>query len=105
VREELEQSDGRLRFLEHATRYATVHIDAHELFREAWSDGRPLGTQAASVFRDSCTALLLCGRMAVLVLAALTPWMGVAAVVVVPTWLIWHWCRRERLVTVEVRKV
>jgi hypothetical protein len=103
VREEIEQADGRMRYLEHATRYATVHVAAHELFGESWSDGRQLGSQAATVFRNSCQALLLCGRAAVLVLAALAPWFALAAVTFGPLWWLWRWRRREKLVTVEVR--
>ena len=103
VREEVESAEGRLRYLEHATTYATVHIDARELIGVSWSSGQPLRSQTSAVFRDSCAVLLLVGRGAVLVVAAMTPWLGVLALFAAPVWWRWRRSRREELVTVEVR--
>jgi hypothetical protein len=102
VRQEIEQATGKLRYLEHATRYATVHITAYELPGVTWSDGGPLWKQAGSVFLDSWRVLQLCGRAAVLIVAAITPWLIVATVPLAPAW--WYWRRRYGLVTVEVRE-
>jgi hypothetical protein len=103
VREEIERTEGRLRYLEHATTFATVHIDARELVGVSWSAGEPLGTQSLRVFRDSWSLLVLCGRGAVLVAAALTPWLGVAAIVLCPVWWLWRRRRQREYVTVDVK--
>lgn len=93
VRQEIEQAQGRVRYLEHATQYATVHLTAHELFGVSWSDGQPLGAQIVAVFRSSINVLLLVARGLLIAAAALIPWLIVLSI---PTALIWRWSRRFR---------
>ncbi len=93
VRQEVEQAQGRVRYLEHATQYATVHLSVHELFGVSWSDGQPLSSQVMSVIRSSVNVLLLFGRGLLLVAVALVPWLIVLAL---PLVIAWRWLRRPR---------
>jgi hypothetical protein len=95
VRQEIEQAQGRVRYLEHATQYATVHLRVHELFGVSWSDGQPLGAQVVAVVRSSINVLLLVGRGLLIAVAALIPWLIVLSI---PTVLICRWYRRFRSV-------
>ena len=79
VRQENEQAQGCVKYLQHATTFATVHLRVQELFGVSWSDGQPLSAQIGVTFRSSVNVLLLMGRGMILVAAALIPWMLVTA--------------------------
>lgn len=93
VRQEVEQAQGRVRYLEHATEYATVHLTVHELFGVSWADGQPLSAQVTAVVRSSINILLLLARGLVLVTAALIPWL---IVLTLPAVIVWRLLRRPR---------
>lgn len=80
VRQEIEQAQGRVKYLEHATSFATVHLRARELLGVGWSDGQPLTAQMGATFRSSVNVLLLMGRGLILVGTALLPWCLVAGI-------------------------
>lgn len=92
VRQEVEQAQGRIKYLEHATTFATVHIRVQELFGVSWSDGQPLTSQIGVVFRSSINVLLLMARGMVLVAIALIPWLIVASL---PMALLWKLVGRK----------
>lgn len=95
VRQEIEQTQGRVQYLEHATQFATIHLRVHELFGVSWSDGQPLGTQIVNVGRSSLSLLVLFARGLVLIIAAATPWLVVA---VIPAILTRRWIRQRRTI-------
>ncbi len=92
VRQEIEQAQGRIKFLENATTYATVRILAHELFGVSWSDGQPLSVQIGTTFRSSLNVMLFVGRGLIVILAALIPWFIVASI---PVTVAWRFLRRR----------
>lgn len=92
VRQEIEQAQGRVKYLEHATTFATVHVRVQELFGVSWSDGQPLTAQVAATFRSSINVLILMGRGLILVATALTPWL---VVTVVPLLIVVRLVRRQ----------
>ncbi len=97
VRQEVEQAQGRLKYLEHATTFATVHLRARELLGVGWSDGQPLAAQMGATFRSSVNVLLLMGRGLLLVATAFIPWAIVAGI---PLIVLIRWIgRRPRKIT------
>ncbi len=92
VRQEIEQAQGRIDYLEHATTFATVHLRAQELFGVSWSDGQPLTAQVGTTFRSSVNMLMLLGRGLILIAAALIPWMIVTSI---PLTVMVRWIRRR----------
>ncbi len=103
VREEIEQAEERLRYLEQQTSYATIQISATELVQVGRVAQGPLGSQLLSVLGDSCAIMLMLLRAGLLIAVALLPWLALSAI---PAWLIWRWIKSphaEESVTVHLR--
>ncbi|MBI3910797.1 MAG: DUF4349 domain-containing protein [Armatimonadetes bacterium] len=87
VREEIEQMQGRLRFLAHQTALSTVTITIHEI-----KDYVPTGSggflgEIARTFRESAELLRDAGKGVVLFLVGLGPWLVTLGLVGTPIWL------------------
>lgn len=86
VREEIEQMEGRMRFLSHQSDFTTVTINLHELATlERKADAPSFGTQITRAFVDSLGGLGAFTKSVVLALAYLLPWLVIAAGIGIPT--------------------
>ena len=83
VRGEIEQSQGRLRYLTNKTDYATVTVWIREQKDYVPPKAPTFGERIATTWSQSLRALRQAGELAVLALVALAPWLAVAAVPVV----------------------
>jgi hypothetical protein len=88
VRGELDQLEGRLRRLKDLTALATVLITMQEIKDYVPPQAPTFGNQIGTTFSNSVESLSAFGRGLLLVLVALTPWLPVLAVVIVPVWLV-----------------
>lgn len=102
VRQEIEQTQGRVRYLEHATQFATVHLSVYELFGVGWSNDEPLGAQFVAVFRSSIHMLLLVARGLILLAAGLIPWL---IVMMLPAILLWRGLRSPKRMQTHSQKL
>lgn len=85
VREEIEQMEGRMRFLSHQSDFTTVTINLHKLITlERREDAPSFGTQISRAFVDSLSGLGEFAKSVVLALAYLLPWLVILAGVFVP---------------------
>jgi hypothetical protein len=94
VRGEIEQMQGRIRYLANVTALSTVTIVATELKGYTPPVLPSFGTQIGRTFRSSFEHLTEFGKALVLLLVAAVPWIPVAAVVAVVLWWLFH--RRMR---------
>jgi hypothetical protein len=101
VRGEIEQMQGRIRYLANVTALSTVTIVATELKGYTPPVIPSFGTQIGRTFRSSVEQLTEFGKAVVLVLVAAVPWIPVAAVIALVLW--WpvrrrmrHWTREQR---------
>lgn len=86
VRGEVEQMQGRLRFLTSQTDMSTVTITVSE-FKDYTPPVSPtLSTELERTFRRSLEQLAQFGRGLLLFIVAVTPWFMVLAVVLLPLW-------------------
>jgi hypothetical protein len=93
VRGEIEQMQGRIRYLANVTALSTVTIVATELVGYTPPVIPSFGTQIGRTFRSSLEALIEFGKATVLVSVAVVPWIPVAAVVALLLW----WPVRRRI--------
>lgn len=75
VREEIEQMEGRLRYLTHHTDLSTVEVYIREAVRFEDPRATGFGDQMSRTLRTSWEALVDLGKGGVLYLVALVPWM------------------------------
>jgi hypothetical protein len=100
VRGEVEQMQGRLRYLANQTDLSTVTISASELMNYTPPVSPTFAAQIGRTFRESTQLLADFGKGVVLVAVAAAPWVPVVALVVIPTWLL----IRRRWVAVRLRR-
>jgi hypothetical protein len=93
VRGEIEQMQGRIRFLANVTSLSTVTIQATELKDYTPPVSPTFGTEIVRTFRFSVARLTEFGKAVVLALVAVAPWLPVALVVALPIGL---YVRRQR---------
>jgi Domain of unknown function (DUF4349) len=94
VRGEIEQMQGRLRFLANVTSLSTVTVLATELKDYTPPVSPTFGTQIVRTFRFSVERLAEFGKAVVLVLVAVAPWLPVGLVLALPFG--WYVRRRQR---------
>jgi hypothetical protein len=90
VRGEIELAEGRQRYLEHQTTFATVELRATVKTPPAWSAQIPLPQQVASVLSESWSLLLAFLRGVLLIAVASLPWLWL---LLIPFGLIWRYRR------------
>ncbi len=89
VRGEVEQMQGRSRYLAHQTALSTVTLTATEVKTYTSPESPTFATQVVRTFRRSVDALADFGKAVVLFLVAVAPWLPVVALVVLPlAWLL-----------------
>jgi hypothetical protein len=89
--EELDQLKARQRVLENLIELTTVTVEMHERGTYMPPESPTFDTTIGRTFAGSIDALVAVGKALVLVMVALTPWLPVIAVFVVPLW----WIRRR----------
>src|SRR5690606_36050464 len=94
VRGEIEQMEGRLKFLTNRTAYSTVTIDAHEEKDYVPPRAPTFADRAGRTWGDSIESLVDFGQNATLAGIALTPWLPVLAVAAFP--IVWFTRRFRR---------
>jgi hypothetical protein len=88
VRGEIEQMQGRIRYLANLSSLSTVTITATEIKNYKPPQAPTFATQIARRFSDSVDSLAAFGRGLVLLVATLVPWIPVVALVLgVIVWL------------------
>jgi hypothetical protein len=93
VRGEVEQMQGRLRFLANLSELSTITITASEIRNYKPPVAPTFGTEIARTFAASLEQLTNFGKTLVLAVVALAPWLPLVAVGV---WLLWRlWPRRS----------
>ncbi len=86
VREEVEQMEGRMRFLSHQSDLTTVTINLHELASlKRKTDAPTFGTQITRALVDSLGGLGSFTKSVVLALACLLPWLVILGGIGIPT--------------------
>jgi hypothetical protein len=92
VRGEVEQMQGRLRYLANVSALSTVAITATEVKDYVPPVSPDFGTRIARTFRESVERLAEFIQGVVIVVVAATPWIPVVAALVLPLW----WALRRR---------
>jgi hypothetical protein len=80
VRGDIEQAEGRLRYLSNKTDYSTVTISVREQKDYVPPRAPSFGERIATTWSQSLQALRQAGELAVLLIVAVAPWAVVAAV-------------------------
>jgi hypothetical protein len=95
VRGEIEQMQGRLRFLANRADLSTVTITATELKNYTPPVPTTLQVQVANTFFNSLDAVITFGKSVLLIVVALVPWLPIIALVLL--FLLWlaRWNRRS----------
>jgi hypothetical protein len=88
VRGEVEQMQGRLRFLANLTSLSTIAITATELKHFTPPVEPTFAAQVGRTFRESTRLLTDFAKGVVLVVVAAAPWAVVVALVAIPIWLL-----------------
>jgi hypothetical protein len=96
VRGEIEQMQGRLRYLANVTALSTVTITATELRDYTPPVSPSFGAQVARTFQGSVRELQSFGKAVILLFVAAIPWIPVAAVLALFLWSILRWRRSLR---------
>jgi hypothetical protein len=93
VRGEIEQMQGRIRYLSNVTAYSTVTINATELVDFTPPVRPTFKTQIGRTFGDSVGNLMEFVRACILVAVAIAPWLPILVLIALPVfWMI----RRRR---------
>jgi len=86
VRGEIEQMEGRLRFLANLSDLTTIHLQIQEIKDYVPPQAPTFTSNIASTFTTSYDLLVTFGKNLVLLGVALSPWLPVLALVVIPSW-------------------
>jgi hypothetical protein len=106
VRGEIEQMEGRLRYLTNRTELTTITITAREERNYVPPAAPTFTNQIASAWWNSLTALRSFGERLVIVIVVLFPWFVLLCVLIVPAF--WYFNRRNaatKQVTATERRV
>jgi hypothetical protein len=93
VRTEIEQMEGRLRYLADRTELTTVTLNVREEQDYTPPQAPGLATQIATTWHGSTGAIVAAAKNLLLAVVACVPWLVVASAVVLP---LWKWQRRWR---------
>ena len=97
VREEIERLEGRLRVLGNLTAFSTVTISIHEVQGYAPPQVATFRQRVHRAWADSLNSMRVAGENAVILLAALAPWLIVLAIpLAFVVWIGWRWYSRLR---------
>lgn len=92
VRGEVEQLQGRIRFLSNRTDLATVTVTISEVKEFLPADRTTFSAQVGRTFHESVRLMGDAAKVVILTLVALAPWLAVAAV---PGLILWAILRRR----------
>jgi hypothetical protein len=96
VRGEIEQMQGRIRFLSNVTAFSTVTINATELVDFTPPVRPTFATEIGRTFRDSLGNLVGFVRVCILVAVAIAPWIPILILIALPFfWMIRRTGRRR----------
>lgn len=94
VRGEIEQMDGRLRYLANRTQFATMVVIVKEQHEGAPPKVPRLAVRLGNAWANSLSALGALGEVVLIAAVSVLPWAGASAVIILPA----SWCvRRYRL--------
>ena len=96
VRGEIEQIQGRLKYLASFSALSTVTITATEVPDYTWPAAPTFAKRVERTFQMSLAQLAEFGRGFVLFVVALAPWLPVIAVIALPVWLLIRRSARTR---------
>ena len=96
AQEALERLQGRQKYLESMANLATITVWLQERGVYVPAESPDFGTSVSRTFANSLAALIQFGRGLALILVALTPWLPVILVVVLPPYFWWRWHKRQR---------
>lgn len=102
VRGEVEQMQGRLRYLANQADLSTVTITASELRDYIPPVSASFATQVGRTFRESIARLVDLAKFLALIVVAAVPWFLVLALIGAPTWVVarrWLSARSVRAAT------
>ena len=99
VREEIERLQGQLNLLKNKTDLATIDVTISERDSMTPATAPDFASEVAKAFRTSWHGLIICGKLIVLAVAALAPWITLAAIVVIPLLVIRRLRRTRRIRT------
>jgi hypothetical protein len=88
VRGEIERAEGRLRMLGNLSTLATLDVTLREVKDYVPPQAPTFAAEIGGTFTGSLDVLRQFGQFLLLALVALTPWLPVIALIVVPTWLL-----------------
>jgi hypothetical protein len=86
VRGEIEQMEGRLRFLANLSELTTIHLQIQEIKDYVPPQAPTFTSNIASTFTNSYDLLVAFGKNLVLLGVALSPWLPLVAIIVIPSW-------------------
>ncbi len=86
VRTEIEQMEGRLRYLADRTQLTTVTLNVREEQDYIPPQAPGFGLRIATTWNGSTSAIVATAQNLLLALVACTPWLLLAGVVAVPVW-------------------
>jgi len=99
VRGDIEQAEGRLRYLTNKTDYSTVTISVREQKNYVPPRAPSFGERIATTWSQSLEALQQAGEFAVLAIVAIAPWAIVAAIPVLAVVFFIRFAMRRRAVS------
>ena len=97
VRGEIEQLQGQLNPLKNKTDLATVTVTLYERETYAPLSDPDFSAQVYRTFDASRQGLVLCSKLLVLAIVALTPWLVIGGIIIVPAILIFRKRRVRRV--------
>jgi hypothetical protein len=96
IRGEIEQMEGRVRVLNDLTAMTTVTLNVEEVKDYVPEESPTYATRIRRAFHGSITAIVSTAQVVSILVAVITPWLGILLVIAVVPWLIFRMRRRRR---------